>query len=107
MHFNQTIMPAGSRCCVNRQAGTAKSADAETALFQKQLGDVLKYADKLREVDVSHVETAAHAISDFQSFARTRRAIGSAREQALNNAPARQTAFHRHELWNDGKDLPA
>ena len=32
---------------------------AETQLFQKQLGEVLKYAEKLREVDVSHVEAAA------------------------------------------------
>src|SRR5437667_232683 len=33
--------------------------DAETELFQKQLGDVLRYAEKLREVDVSHMEAAA------------------------------------------------
>src|SRR5438034_1955154 len=33
--------------------------DQETQLFQKQLADVLKYAEKLREVDVSHVEAAA------------------------------------------------
>ena len=29
--------------------------DEETQLFQKQLADVLKYAEKLREVDVIHV----------------------------------------------------
>ena len=30
----------------------------ETRRFQKQLADVLKYAEKLREVDVGHVEAA-------------------------------------------------
>ena len=42
--------------------------DEETQLFQKQLGDVLKYAEKLREVDVSDVEAAAHAIPIFNVF---------------------------------------
>src|SRR6266853_4593 len=42
--------------------------DAETELFQKQLGDVLKYAEKLTEVDVSHVEPAAHALPIFNVF---------------------------------------
>src|SRR6266852_2977847 len=49
----------------------------ETRLFQKQLSDVLKYAAKLREVDVSRVEAAAHAIpalniADLQSLLRRR-----------------------------------
>ena len=35
---------------------------AEKALFQKQLSDVLHYMEKLRELDVSHVEAASHAI---------------------------------------------
>ena len=43
-------------------------SDDETRLFQRQLGDVLKYAEKLREVDVSHVEAAAHAIPVFNVF---------------------------------------
>src|SRR5204862_86484 len=42
--------------------------DEETQLFQKQLADVLKYAEKLGEVDVSHVEAAAHAIPIFNVF---------------------------------------
>ena len=40
----------------------------ETQLFQKQLGDVLKYAEKLKEVDVSSVETSAHAVPMFNVF---------------------------------------
>ena len=42
----------------------------ETGLFQKQLGDVLKYAEKLKEVNVEgvEVEAAAHAIPIFDVF---------------------------------------
>ncbi|PYJ77717.1 MAG: Asp-tRNA(Asn)/Glu-tRNA(Gln) amidotransferase GatCAB subunit C [Verrucomicrobia bacterium] len=61
--------------------------DAETTLFQKQLGDVLKYADKLREVDVSHVEAAAHAVPIFNVFREDEARDWFRAEQALSNAP--------------------
>ncbi|PYK05006.1 MAG: Asp-tRNA(Asn)/Glu-tRNA(Gln) amidotransferase GatCAB subunit C [Verrucomicrobia bacterium] len=61
--------------------------DAETQLFQKQLGDVLKYADKLRAVDVSHVEAAAHAIPIFNVFREDESRDWFTAEQALSNAP--------------------
>jgi aspartyl-tRNA(Asn)/glutamyl-tRNA(Gln) amidotransferase subunit C len=59
----------------------------ETQLFQKQLGDVLKYADKLREVDVSHVEAAAHAIPVFNVFREDEPRDWFTAEEALSNAP--------------------
>jgi len=59
----------------------------ETHLFQKQLSDVLKYAAKLREVDVSHVETAAHAIPVFNVFREDEPRDWFTAEQALSNAP--------------------
>jgi aspartyl-tRNA(Asn)/glutamyl-tRNA(Gln) amidotransferase subunit C len=62
-------------------------SDAETQLFQKQLGDVLKYADKLREVDVSHVEAAAHAVPIFNIFREDQPRDWLTAEQALSNAP--------------------
>ena len=61
--------------------------DAETQLFQKQLGDVLKYADKLRAVDVSHMEAAAHAIPIFNVFREDESRDWFTAEQALSNAP--------------------
>jgi len=61
--------------------------DEETQLFQKQLGDVLKYADKLREVDVSHVEAAAHAVPIFNVFREDEARDWFTAEQALSNAP--------------------
>ncbi len=61
--------------------------DAETELFQKQLGDVLKYAEKLTEVDVSHVEAAAHAVPIFNVFREDAPRDWLTAEQALSNAP--------------------
>ena len=59
----------------------------ETRLFQKQLSDVLKYAAKLREVAVSHVEAAAHAIPVFNVFREDDPRDCFTAEQALSNAP--------------------
>jgi aspartyl-tRNA(Asn)/glutamyl-tRNA(Gln) amidotransferase subunit C len=60
---------------------------AETQLFQKQLGDILKYAEKLREVDVSLVEAAAHAIPVFNVFREDEPRDWFTAEEALSNAP--------------------
>ena len=60
---------------------------AETQLFQNQLGRVLQYADKLSEVDVSHVEAAAHAIPIFNVFREDEPRDCFTAEEALSNAP--------------------
>jgi aspartyl-tRNA(Asn)/glutamyl-tRNA(Gln) amidotransferase subunit C len=62
-------------------------SDEETQLFQKQLADVLKYAEKLREVDVSHVEAAAHAVPMFNVFREDEPGDCLTAEEALANAP--------------------
>jgi len=59
----------------------------ETELFQNQLGDVLKYVEKLREVDVSNVEAAAHALPIFNVFREDEPRDWLTAEQALSNAP--------------------
>jgi aspartyl-tRNA(Asn)/glutamyl-tRNA(Gln) amidotransferase subunit C len=61
--------------------------DEETELFQKQLGDVLKYAEKLREVDVSNVEAAAHALPIFNVFREDAPREWFTAQQGLSNAP--------------------
>jgi aspartyl-tRNA(Asn)/glutamyl-tRNA(Gln) amidotransferase subunit C len=61
--------------------------DEETRLFQKQLGDVLKYAQKLREIDVSLVEAAAHAVPVFNVFREDEPGPCFTAEEALRNAP--------------------
>jgi len=62
-------------------------SEEETRLFQKQLADVLKYAEKLREVDVSHVEAAAHAVPMFNVFREDEPRDWFTAEEALSNAP--------------------
>jgi len=62
-------------------------SNVETELFQRQLGDVLRYAEKLREVDVSHVEAAAHAVPIFNVFREDEPRDWLTAEQALSNAP--------------------
>ena len=61
--------------------------DQETKLFQKQLGDVLKYVEKLSEVDVSHVEATTHAVPVFNVFREDEPRDWFTAEEALSNAP--------------------
>jgi aspartyl-tRNA(Asn)/glutamyl-tRNA(Gln) amidotransferase subunit C len=61
--------------------------EEETQLFHKQLGDVLRYAAKLGEVDVSQVEAAAHAVAIFNVFREDEPRDWFTAEEALSNAP--------------------
>jgi aspartyl-tRNA(Asn)/glutamyl-tRNA(Gln) amidotransferase subunit C len=61
--------------------------EEEASAFQKQLDDVLKYVEKLRQVDVSHVQTAAHALPIFNVFREDAPGDWLTAEQALSNAP--------------------
>ena len=65
-------------------------SDEETQLFQRQLGDVLKYAEKLSAVDVSHVEPAAHGVPMFNVFREDLSRDWFTAEQALANAPRKR-----------------
>jgi aspartyl-tRNA(Asn)/glutamyl-tRNA(Gln) amidotransferase subunit C len=69
------------------QLARLKLTAAETALFQKQLGDVLKYADQLKKVDVSRVEATAHAVPMFNVFRDDEPRDWFSPEEALRNAP--------------------
>jgi aspartyl-tRNA(Asn)/glutamyl-tRNA(Gln) amidotransferase subunit C len=59
----------------------------ETELFQKQLGDVLKYVEKLRELNVSNVQAAAHGIPIFNVFREDEPRDWFTAKEALSNAP--------------------
>ena len=61
--------------------------EEEAKIFQKQLDDVLKYAEKLRQVDVTGVDTAAHALPVFNVFRDDTPRNWFTAEQALTNAP--------------------
>lgn len=64
-----------------------KLTDEETQRFQKQLADVLKYAEKLREIDLSNVEAAAHGVPMFNVFREDEPCDWFTAEEALSNAP--------------------
>jgi aspartyl-tRNA(Asn)/glutamyl-tRNA(Gln) amidotransferase subunit C len=59
----------------------------ETELFQKQLGDILDYAEKLNEVNVEGVEPAAHGVPIFNIFRADKASDWFTPAQALSNAP--------------------
>ena len=62
-------------------------SEEEAKAFQKQLGDVLNYVEKLRQADVSRVEVAAHALPIFNVFRADAPRDWLTAEQALSNAP--------------------
>ena len=57
----------------------------EAKIFQKQLDDVLKYVEKLRQVDVTGVDAAAHTLPVV--FREDAPCGWFTAEQALSNAP--------------------
>ena len=59
--------------------------EAETKVFQKQLDDVLKYVEKLGQLDVTGVDAAAHALPFV--FREDTPLDWFTAEQALSNAP--------------------
>ena len=61
----------------------------EAKIFQKQLDDVLKYVEKLRQVDVTGIDAAAHALPVFNVFRDDAARDWFTAEQALSNAPRR------------------
>jgi aspartyl-tRNA(Asn)/glutamyl-tRNA(Gln) amidotransferase subunit C len=59
----------------------------EEKVFQKQLDDVLKYAEKLLEVDVSDISPTAGALSIFNVFRDDTPRDWFTAKEALSNAP--------------------
>ena len=59
----------------------------ERQKFQGQLGDVLKYFEKLQEVDVQGVEPTAHAFPRYNVWDEDVAVEGFSAEEALLNAP--------------------
>ena len=59
----------------------------EAKIFQKQLDDVLKYVEKLREVDVTDIDASAHSLLVFDLFREDAPRDWFTAQQALTNAP--------------------
>jgi aspartyl-tRNA(Asn)/glutamyl-tRNA(Gln) amidotransferase subunit C len=61
--------------------------DAERRKFAQQLGDILHYVGKLKQVDVTGVEPMAHAAPVFNVWAADVAGPGLPVGSALRNAP--------------------
>ena len=85
-------MSANSDLNIDYLANLARLAltGAEKEKFSRQLGDILQYVDKLKQVDVAGVEPMAHASPVFNVWQEDTARAGLAVEQALRNAPARR-----------------
>ncbi len=64
--------------------------DAEKKKFSRQLGDILHYVEKLKQVDVTGVEPMAHASPVFNVWAADTARPGLPVGSALRNAPAQR-----------------
>jgi aspartyl-tRNA(Asn)/glutamyl-tRNA(Gln) amidotransferase subunit C len=64
--------------------------EPEKARFAQQLGDILHYVEKLKQVDVSGVEPMAHASPVFNVWEPDVSRPGLAVDAALRNAPAQR-----------------
>jgi aspartyl-tRNA(Asn)/glutamyl-tRNA(Gln) amidotransferase subunit C len=64
--------------------------DAERQKFSRQLGDILRYVEKLKQVDVTGVEPMAHASPVFNVWQADLAHPGLPVESALRNAPAQR-----------------
>ena len=59
----------------------------EEKTFQKQLDDVLKYVEKLRQLHVTGIDATAHALPVFNVFREDAPRDWFTAQQALTNAP--------------------
>lgn len=62
----------------------------EKQKFSRQLGDILQYVDKLKQVDVNGVEPMAHASPVFNVWEEDVARTGLTVEAALGNAPVQR-----------------
>jgi aspartyl-tRNA(Asn)/glutamyl-tRNA(Gln) amidotransferase subunit C len=85
-------MSAGSDLNIDYVANLARLAltPAEKEKFARQLGDILHYVDKLKQVDVTGVEPMAHAAPVFNVWQDDVAQPGLPVEAALQNAPAQR-----------------
>jgi aspartyl-tRNA(Asn)/glutamyl-tRNA(Gln) amidotransferase subunit C len=69
--------------------------DEEKELFSKQVGSIIKYVDKLNELDIDEVEPTAHVLPIKNVFREDELRDSLPREKALQNAPRKNDGFYR------------
>ncbi|GBF23274.1 aspartyl-tRNA(Asn)/glutamyl-tRNA(Gln) amidotransferase subunit C [Candidatus Gastranaerophilus sp. (ex Termes propinquus)] len=67
----------------------------EKEKFSKQLGDILKYVEQMKEVDTTGVEPMSSAL-DFSNVMRDDTVVyENTREELMQNAPEREGDFFK------------
>jgi len=70
-------------------------SDNERTLFANQIDSILRYMDKLNELDTENVEPTSHVISLSNVVREDLPKDSLEREDALMNAPDRTDKFYR------------
>lgn len=84
-------MKAGSKIDVAYVSDLARLelSDVEKAMFQPQLENIVKYVEKISEVDVDGIKPMMHGRELVNAFREDEVRPSMDREAALANAPAR------------------
>jgi aspartyl-tRNA(Asn)/glutamyl-tRNA(Gln) amidotransferase subunit C len=65
---------------------------AEVDLFSRQLGDILEYAERVRQVDTTGVPPTSHPLADGAHWREDEPRPSLPRESVLTHAPAASVA---------------
>lgn len=64
--------------------------------FSEQLGKILGWAEKLKELDVDHLEPTAHVLDEMKNvFKPDEKGESLTNEKALENAPAKEGGYFK------------
>lgn len=61
--------------------------EEEITLYSKQLNDILKYIDKLNELDVDQIEPMSHVLDIINVMREDKHLPSLSREEVMANAP--------------------
>ena len=69
--------------------------DDEKPIFARQMGEILEYVDKLKNLDTDEVLPTSHAVPVENAFRPDTVTCSIGIENALSNAPDRVESFYR------------
>ena len=69
--------------------------DEEIQKYSKQLGDILKYVEKMNEVDTTGVEPMPHAIPLYNVMREDIVKYEETKDELMKNAPYEEDGFFR------------
>lgn len=69
--------------------------DEEVALFSHQLGEILQYVEKLRELDTEHIAPMAHAGTHENVLRDDTPTSSLEAAEAVSNAPSKHGPFYK------------